>query len=140
EGSARRGTAARHEYGRRGQRDQEGGVNSTSTGRGPDRGEPEVRAGADRSATDASPLRWVAAVAAAALPRLVMAGTALTWRERLPDPMPTHWGAGGRVDGVTSLAAVVTALGAAAAVGVAVAGAAAARRRWSWHARRAVAA
>jgi len=94
----------------------------------------------DRPAADPTPLRWVAAVAAAALPLLVMIGTTLAWRERLPDPIPTHWGADGRVDGVTSRAAVVATLCVAAAVGVLVAGVAATRRRWSWHARRAVAA
>lgn len=117
-------------------------MNRTSTGRGPDRdgGEPVDPAGADRSGSDAAPLRWGAALAVTALPLPVMVGTWLAWRERLPNPMPTHWGAGGRVDGVTSLAAVFTALCVAAAVGVLVAAVAAARRRWSWHARRAAAA
>ena len=117
-------------------------MSSTSTGRGPDRdgGEPDVTAGADRSGSDTTPLRWAAAVTVAALPLLVMVGTVLAWRERLPDPLPTHWGAVGRVDGVTSLAAVVAALCVTAAIGVLLAGVAAGRRRWSWHARRAVAA
>ncbi|HEY8453795.1 MAG: DUF1648 domain-containing protein [Micromonosporaceae bacterium] len=115
-------------------------MNSTSTGRGPDRDEPGAHAGAERPPTGAGPLRWVAAVAAAALPLLAMTGTALAWQERLPDPMPTHWGVDGRADGVTPLAAVLTTLGVVAAVGVLVAGVAAGTRRWSWHARRAVAA
>ncbi len=54
--------------------------------------------------------RWLPAVAVAAVPMTVVGYTGWSWRHRLPDPLPRHWDASGRVDGVAGLAATVTAV------------------------------
>lgn len=85
------------------------------------------------------PARWAAALAVTALPLPVVLVTWLAWRDRLPDPMPTHWNVHGEVDGITALDPLVTALTIAAAAGIPLAALAAAVRRWSWHGRRVLA-
>jgi hypothetical protein len=51
------------------------------------------------SAAPRVPAGWLLAAAVADLPLAVVAVSYWWWRERLPDPLPIHWGADGRVDG-----------------------------------------
>jgi hypothetical protein len=83
-----------------------------------------------------SSVRWLAAVAVADFPLVVIAFSYWWWRERLPDPLPVHWGAGGRVDGTASQPATVAAFLAVAALGSAAAVAGLLGRRMRWRARR----
>lgn len=49
---------------------------------------------------------WVGLVAPAVITAVALA-TAWSWRYELPDPIATHWGPGGAVDGYGSLAAIL---------------------------------
>lgn len=72
----------------------------------------------------------------ACLPALTVYLTYRAWSHRLPDPLPTHWGLRGQVDGTTAVAGfltvVLTVVLAMAAAGglLAVAGALVTRLRW----------
>ena len=52
--------------------------------------------------------RWLAGLLVAVLPLLFIVQTYRSWRDRLPDPMPSHWNASGQVDGTTSLSGMLT--------------------------------
>lgn len=54
------------------------------------------------------PLRWLLPVVVATLPLLAIAASLLGWGDRLPDPIPSHWGRAGRVTDTASLAGFVT--------------------------------
>ncbi len=82
--------------------------------------------------------RWLPAVAVAAVPLLVVLVTAESWRHRLPDPLPRHWNASGRVDGVAGLATTQTAMLWITGVVAAIALGATLAPRVSWRARRVV--
>jgi hypothetical protein len=66
-------------------------------------------------------LRWFGGALVATAPLLALLTTYWLWRDRLPDPMPSHWGASNQVDGVTPLATLTAVLGVIALVGAAVA-------------------
>ena len=81
-------------------------------------------------------VRWLAAVAVADVPLVVIAVSYWWWRDRLPDPLPLHWDAGGRVDGTASQPVTVAAFLAVAALGGAAAVVGLLGRRMRWRARR----
>ncbi|HLV58586.1 MAG TPA: DUF1648 domain-containing protein [Natronosporangium sp.] len=62
--------------------------------------------------------RWLAGLLVSLLPLLVIVQTYRWWRDRLPDPLPSHWNVSGQVDGTTSLSGMLTATVAIAGVGV----------------------
>lgn len=80
--------------------------------------------------------RWWIAALVASLPFLFVIGSYLLWRDRLPDPLPSHWGADGKVDGTTSLTGTVTAMAVMARVGSLPAWVGALAHRLSWNVRR----
>jgi hypothetical protein len=63
----------------------------------------ESRALPDRPATVNHP-RSLAAAALPVVPAVVLAWSAQAWRDRLPDPLPTHWRELSRPDGFSSYA------------------------------------
>ncbi|MGN9811341.1 hypothetical protein ACTMSW_18505 [Micromonospora sp. BQ11] len=82
--------------------------------------------------------RWLPAVVVAAAPTAVVQLTGRVWRTRLPDPLPRHWNASGRVDGVAGLGATLTALLWVAGMAAAIALVAALAPGLRWRARRVV--
>ena len=67
--------------------------------------------------------RPVAAIAIAVLAPLVLAALVIASRDHLPDPLPTHWGTRGDVDGYTSrgtYGAILLGIGTAGALAAAV--------------------
>ncbi|QSB16264.1 hypothetical protein JQS43_08210 [Natronosporangium hydrolyticum] len=68
----------------------------------------------DEDARRSGPGRWLVGAGLAAAPIGVIGLTMLGWGDRLPDPMPSHWGRAGRVTetvALSSLVTVVTVLG-----------------------------
>jgi hypothetical protein len=65
-------------------------------------------------------LRSVAAGTLAAVPAALVAWSAQAWRDRLPDPLPTHWRELSRPDGFSSYAATWQTLLVVAIVGAAL--------------------
>lgn len=64
-------------------------------------------------------LRWTLALTALAVPTLVIAGTALLWREVLPERIATHWSDLGAADGdAPTIAVFVIVLGVAATAAI----------------------
>lgn len=80
--------------------------------------------------------RWLAAGLVVGLPLLFVVGSYLWWRDRLPDPMPSHWGASGEVDDTVSLAGMATTMAVIAGAGALLAWSGALAYRLSWSARR----
>jgi hypothetical protein len=80
--------------------------------------------------------RWLAALVVGALPLVLIATTYARWRSRLPDPLPTHWGLSGRVDGTTSLVGFAATTLVIAGVGGLLAALGAAASALRWHTRR----
>lgn len=83
-------------------------------------------------------LRWLLAALLACLPVLTIYLTYRAWSPRLPDPLPTHWGLRGQVDGTTTVAGFLTVVLAIAAAGGLLAVTGAVVTRLSWRTRRAM--
>jgi hypothetical protein len=85
-----------------------------------------------------SRVRWLPAVALTALPALLVTWTAGAWRDRLPDPMPTHWNIHGEVDRTSSIDGMVTTILVVAGLATVIALVMALAPGLTWRARRAV--
>lgn len=97
---------------------------------------PERRGAADAPARPG--VRWLAALAVATVPLVAIGLTYLAWRDRLPDPLPSHWGPGGRMDDTADRATMVAVVGVIAAVGALAAAAGALVTGWRHRIRRLV--